>query len=65
MENSSKKYRGLKKFPGIFVYLHRVEIKSMILREEIDAILSNAVLKEERGVAAYKYKGAVDEIIRY
>lgn len=37
----------------------------MILREEIDAILSNAVLKEERGVAAYKYKGVVDEIISY
>lgn len=37
----------------------------MILREEIDAILSNAVLKEERGVAAYKYKGVVDEIIKY
>lgn len=37
----------------------------MILKEEIDKIVLNAMLSEERGVAARKYSGVVDEIIRY
>ena len=37
----------------------------MILKEEIDSILSNTVLKEERGVAAHKYRDVVNEIVKY
>ena len=37
----------------------------MILCEEIDAILSNAIVKEERGVAGHKYRDVVNEIVRY
>lgn len=37
----------------------------MILLNEVNAILSNAVLKEERGVAAHKYRDVVREIVEY
>lgn len=37
----------------------------MIPLKETNAILSNAVLKEERGVAGHKYKEVVDEIVKY
>ena len=37
----------------------------MILEEEVRKILSNAVLKEERGVAATKYDKVVEEIINF